>query len=327
MTDAAGVRAWLYDARGDDREVDVVHDPPIRIRDHQLLWIDIVGRDRATLEAVGAAYQLHGRTAAALAAPGRAGMTPTLRRHDDYLHVGLRSVNAGRGGDVVVVGFDLVAAPNLVVTVRDGPIEAFEQFREEIEGITEIGRLDTATFTAVLVGAVLAGYLRLVEDLEQRVDVLDAAALRSRRAGPVVNEIAALRARAATLRRALAPHRQSFAALARPDFAMHESLGRPWPGLLEQLDITLAAIETARELLLGTHDLVMTRVAQRTNDTVKTLTIISAVLLPASLISSLLGMNFKLPIFDDVVNFWWVLMAMGVLMLGTLAIALVRDRA
>jgi hypothetical protein len=74
------------------------------------------------------------------------------------------------------------------------------------------------------------------------------------------------------------------------------------------------------------HELVATRVAQRTNDTVKTLTIVSVMLLPASLLSSILGMNFQLPLFDDAANFWWAVGAMATLMAGTLVVATVRDR-
>ncbi len=79
-------------------------------------------------------------------------------------------------------------------------------------------------------------------------------------------------------------------------------------------------------MLIGTYDLVMTRVAQRTNDTVKTLTVVSVMLLPASLLSSILGMNFRLALFDDSGNFWWALGAMAALMAGTLVVAWVRDR-
>ena len=68
-----------------------------------------------------------------------------------------------------------------------------------------------------------------------------------------------------------------------------------------------------------------TRVAQRTNDTMKTLTILSAVLLPASLVAGVLGMNFALPVFEDAANFWWVVAAMGVLMAVTLGVARYRD--
>jgi Mg2+ and Co2+ transporter CorA len=317
------IEARLYDARGEDREVDVLRDPPRRVRDDQLLWIDVIGRDPAPLRSIAAVAGIDPRTVELLA---DARNRPLLRRHDTYLHVGLGSAEPGPDEKIVVVGLDLVAAPNLVVTVRDGPVGAFERFRDEIDGLTQVGRLDTATFTAALVDSILAGYLELVEDLERRVDELDDAALTARRPAAVLDELASLRRRAAALRRALAPHRQAFSALARPDAALQEALGRPWPGLLDRLDTTLAAIETARDLLLGTYDLLMTRVAQRTNDTMKTLTVLSAVLLPASLVSSVLGMNFALPLFDDLANFWWALAAMGVLMVGTLGVALFRDR-
>jgi Mg2+ and Co2+ transporter CorA len=318
------VRAHLYDAPGEDRAIDILRDPPRRLRDHQLLWIDVAGRDRQALEAVAGVAGLSPSTVEALADPHD---RPLLLRHDTYLHVALSSVAADGDGTVKVTGLDLVAAPNIVITVRGGPVEAFERFRTEMAGVTQLGRLDTATVTASLVDAILASYLELVEDLERRVDALDDAALRAR--GPVehLEELAALRRRAAVLRRALAPHRHAFAALARPDIGMHELLGRPWPGLLDRLDTTLAAIESARDLLLGTYDLLMTRAAQRTNDTMKLLTVISAVLLPASLVASVMGMNFDLPLFQDAANFWWVVAAMAVLMVATLAVARTRDGA
>lgn len=318
------VQAHLYDAPGEDRSVDILRDPPRRLRDHQLLWIDVEGRDRQVLQAVAGVAGLDASTVEALADPRD---RPLLLRHDDYLHVALSSVAAADDGSVVVTGLDLVAAPNIVITVRGGPVEAFERFRTEMAGVTQLGRLDTATVTAALVDAVLASYLDLVEDLERSVDALDDAALRAH--GPMdhLEDLAALRRRAAVLRRALAPHRHAFAALARPDAGMHEALGRPWPGLLDRLDTTLAAIESARDLLLGTYDILMTRAAQRTNDTMKLLTLLSAVLLPASLVASVMGMNFDLALFHEPGNFWWVVAAMGVLMAGTLAVARLRDGA
>jgi magnesium transporter len=317
------VGAWLYDARGVDRAIDILADPPGRIRDDELLWVDMTGRDPATLRAVVATCGLRPATAGHLASPGAPAL---LRRHDAYLHVRLRSAEPAPDDGIAVVELDLVVGPNLVVTVRDGPVAAFDRFPDEIDDMTQVGALDAAVFTAAIVDAILAGYLLLVEDLERRIDTLDERALRSGNPSSVAGELAALRVRAATLRRALAPHRHAFAALARPETALNERLGRPWPGLLDRLDGTLRAIESARDLLLGTHDLVMTRVAQRTNDTVKTLTIVTVMLLPAGLVASVLGMNFPLPLFEDPDNFWWAVVAMVALMAGTLTIALLRDR-
>ena len=317
------IRARLYDAGGEDRPVDIVRDPPRRLAKDQLLWIDVDGRATPDLEAVKRAVGLDPATITFLAAPGA---TPTMRRHDDYVQLGLRSAQPGKAGAIEIVAVDLILARNAVVTVRDGPVAAFDRFREEIRGATTVGRLDATAFMAALVDSILEGYMALVEDLEKRIDRLDEQALRARSANPVVAELAVVRGRAAVLRRALAPHRPAFAAMARPDFELHEALGRPWPGLLERLDTTLAAVETARDLLVGTFDIVMAREAQRTNDTVKVLTVLSAVLLPANLVAAVLGMNFALPFFDDLANFWWALAGMAAFMVGTLVVALARDR-
>jgi Mg2+ and Co2+ transporter CorA len=42
----------------------------------------------------------------------------------------------------------------------------------------------------------------------------------------------------------------------------------------------------------------------------KVLTLLSAVLLPAIVLAGIMGMNFKLPFFDDPNNFWFVVAAM-----------------
>jgi Mg2+ and Co2+ transporter CorA len=70
----------------------------------------------------------------------------------------------------------------------------------------------------------------------------------------------------------------------------------------------------------------MTRVAPRTNDTVKVLTVVSVALMPAALVSSVLGMNFGLPFFDDPANFWVSLGGMAALIAGTIAVVVLRDR-
>ena len=54
----------------------------------------------------------------------------------------------------------------------------------------------------------------------------------------------------------------------------------------------------------------MGRTAQDANDTMKVLTLLSAVLLPGVVLAGVMGMNFKLSFFDAAENFWIVIGAM-----------------
>jgi Mg2+ and Co2+ transporter CorA len=80
-------------------------------------------------------------------------------------------------------------------------------------------------------------------------------------------------------------------------------------------------VENARELLIGTFDVYMASSAQRTNEVMKALTILSAILLPAVVLAGVMGMNFKIGFFDNPANFWIAVGTMLVLAVGVLGIS------
>ena len=84
----------------------------------------------------------------------------------------------------------------------------------------------------------------------------------------------------------------------------------------------MAAVEGARELVLGSFNVYATRTAQRTNDTMKVLTLVTVLLLPGSLIAGLLGMNVIVPLDkDNPLSFWLVIAGVGLLAVVILTIA------
>jgi len=57
----------------------------------------------------------------------------------------------------------------------------------------------------------------------------------------------------------------------------------------------------------------------------KVLTLISAIALPGIVLAGVMGMNFKLPFFDDAGNFWLVIGTMIVFAVMIVGIARARD--
>ena len=216
---------------------------------------------------------------------------------------------------------DIVAGKDWVVTIHDEPLAALARFDATTEGETRLGALDAASFVAAVADEVLADYLELVESIEREIDRLDERALRHGRDSAILGQIVRMRRRIGLIRRTLAPHRVAFAALARPDMALHEELGEPWPGLTDRLDRALDAVENLRDLLLGTFEIYMGRTAQDANDTMKVLTLLSAVLLPGVVLAGVMGMNFHMPFFDVAENFWIVIGAMVVFGVAILGVA------
>jgi Mg2+ and Co2+ transporter CorA len=118
-------------------------------------------------------------------------------------------------------------------------------------------------------------------------------------------------------------HREVVAEIARPDFipARFAEGAEAIQGIVGRVDRATDAFTSARDMLIGTFDVHMTRTAQRTNDVMRVLTIASVILLPAVVIAGVMGMNFKAPIFDNPNMFYVVIGIMVALAAGTLIFA------
>ena len=309
---SASLRATLYDATGRDKQVDLEPSLAKSLGTRQLLWVDADSRDASVIDELKRLLELPAETAKLLEADDT---TPHLLRYPERVHLRLVAMQPNDSGasekasDVASASIDIIVAPNLVVTVHDGSIHAFEAFQDNVRGDSSLGALDAADFLTILVDSILAVYRELVEGVERRIDALDEVALRATGGAAFLAQVVGLRRRVALLRRALAPHAWVFAPLARPDFEL-EGVGKPWPGVVDRLDRAIDAVGNARELLIGAFDVYMARSAQRTNDVMKALTVLSAILLPAVLIGGVMGMNFKIAFFDDPNNFWVAIGAM-----------------
>lgn len=293
-----------------------------KVGDRRLLWVDIDLDAGGSLDVVADRLALRdGDRRLIEADTGRARMVVGA----DRLHLTLEAIQAEESdasdGTLVRRELDLIAIPNVVVSVHRGPIDAVESFIENLEGDTSLGVLGAADLLSSLVDECIAGYYVVAERIEKDIDRLDQRALRGHPTDAVLEEIVAMRGRIGFVRRTLAPHRAALAALARPEMETEDTVGRPWPALTDRLEGAMSAVEALRDALLGTYDIYMGRAAQRSNDVMKALTLVSAVFLPAVVTAGIMGMNFKLPFFDDPTNFYLVVGVMVVFAVSLLLAA------
>jgi Mg2+ and Co2+ transporter CorA len=179
----------------------------------------------------------------------------------------------------------------------------------------------------MLLTAVVTGYQQAVDAIEADVDDLDARALRAARGDDrVLSDLVGLRRRIAELRRLLADQRETYAMLdgAETLRSMGEHTSPDLEAVTGRYEAALASVEDARDLLLGSFDVFMTRTAQRTNDSMKILTLATVILLPGSLIAGLLGMNLDIPLTKGVGSFWMVVLLVAAMAVTILVVARAR---
>ena len=314
---------FLFDERESRREEDL-QAALNRLADDALLWIALRDPTEEEVAAVQAALELSDEQAhRLLEQPSRASLVDA----GEHLHVTLY-VASGEGGDPLLRPVECVLGPNWVVTAHEAEIEVLEEFRERAEGGGQVGALDSPSFVAAVVEWVAASYFRAFEAVESELEELDTKVMSSipQSVSDDLARLVELRRSIGTLRRALSPHREVVVALAHPelDLLSTESSAERFAALEGRVTQALDAAREAKESTRGSFDLLVARIGQRTNDIMKVLTLATVILLPATLLAGVMGMNFQLGLFDLVWMFWAVIAAM--LGIAVLVLTLARTR-
>lgn len=208
-----------------------------------------------------------------------------------------------------MIALECVVGENWVITAHDRPVKVLQDFAEQVSGSGDTGALDGPAFLATLLEWVLGAYSAAFERIEQRLEEFDIEAMRGRGADEDIERLVEMRREVGTLRRALAAHRLALTALTHPELealGSHAS-GERFQTLLQRFESTVQEARDAREATVGSFDVLIARTGHRTNHVMKVLTLTSVILLPGALLAGLMGMNFKVGLFEVSWGFYVVL--------------------
>ena len=318
----ARMRATLFDADGDDRDLEFDAIDPASLTERQLLWVDVEDDDNdepdAAIQRLVERFKL-GHDAVQLLEDGTGGAR--LQNVGDWFLVHVMAVDHSGQLRFRPRPLVIVCGQNFVISLHRGPVTFIEQLRDRERADTALGVLSAESFTASLLDWVVESYLHAVSDFEAAVDRLEVRLLGRHIHGQALPELAILRRSASRLRRMLAVQRSVFGALARPDFRPDAEgiADKHFRSLEQRFQRAMDAVDNTRELVVGSFELFTTRTAQRTNETMRVLTFVTVLLGSLAVIAGVLGMNFKAHVFDlGEVGFWTTIATMaGIILLAS----------
>jgi magnesium transporter len=318
------LKAFLFDAEQSER-VEDWRAAAESLHSGQLLWLALRDPSDDEEAAVVEAFELDDEFRRRLRAPAQ---RASVADHGEHLHVTLITVR-GKEDEPDLVAVDCVLGPNWVVTAHRHEITVFDEFLERAEGGGQVGVLDAPSFVAAIFEWVIASYFRAFEAVESELEELDAKVISetpSRDVSAELSRLVDLRRRIGTLRRALSPHREAVISLAHPelDTLSTEGSGELFADLERRVTQALVAARETKESTFGSFDLIVARIGQRTNDIMKVLTLGTVILLPATVLGGIMGMNFEVGIFAHAWLFWAVIGLMAGVAAVVLSVARVN---
>jgi magnesium transporter len=310
--------AILFDRDQVDK-LDDLADRPKRLSRGKLLWVDVDRDSAEEADEVARAFGLDSATRECLAgSKDRA----VFKDHGRYIHVTTYAPNEDDEGELI--GLECVVGENWVITAHDKPIPVLEEFASRVSGSGDTGSLDGPGFLAALLEWVLGSYSAAFERIEQRLEEFDIEAMRGDAEGSDdIERLVEMRKEVGKLRRALAAHRTALVSLTHPELEAlgdHASSER-YQSLLSRFESTVQEARDAREAIVGSFDVLIARGGHRTNEIMKVLTLTSVILLPGALIAGVMGMNFKVGLFDEPMLFWVVLAVIALIAPVTIGLA------
>jgi len=295
---------------------------PARLRGSKLLWVDIDRREDARVDDVAEAFDLDDATKERLASSRGKAVFHDFGR---YIHVTTYSPCEDDLGELIAL--ECVVGENWVITAHDRSLDVLEEFAERVSGSGDTGVLDGPAFLATLLEWVLGAYSAAFEDVEQRLEGFDVEAMRGNSADQDIERLIEMRKEVGVLRRALAAHRSALVALTHPELEAlgNNASGERFLSLMQRFESTVQEARDAKESIVGSFEVLIARTGHRTNHIMKILTLTSVIFLPGALLAGVMGMNFKVGLFERPAIFYVVVAAIVLIAPITFSMAKSRE--
>lgn len=252
-------------------------------------WIDIEGLNedyRALVEAMG----FH---PLAIEDTFTLQHQPRCEEYEGHLFAIVRGIDFNRTSDrLETLKLATFLTSERLVTVHRAPMVSVGTVRDRLAAGGRAPRGGLVHVLYMLYDQLISLYAPLIEEIGEELELLEEEIFINPRQQQL-ERVLALKQRLATVRRVMMPHRQIFSHLATgspEEISDQEALY--FRDVYDQVIRIADSVDVLREQLSSVRDTYMSVIGQRTNDVMKVLTIISAVLLPISVIAGIYGMNF-----------------------------------
>ncbi|HTZ88896.1 MAG TPA: magnesium/cobalt transporter CorA [Alloacidobacterium sp.] len=217
--------------------------------------------------------------------------SPKIEEGESYLFTVIKCVELSADDNIDAHDIDLFLGKDFLITVLEPDDKDTRQQIDRLKRAINHPRADQLYYR--IIDATVDNYLPVLDHFGEIIDNLEDSAMEA--ATPhTLSRIFEIKRVLIELRRILVHTRDVTAHLQRVDSPYIER--DMWPFLRDVYDHiarNLDHVEMLRDLLSGCLDVYLSSVANRTNQVMKVLTVLSTIALPALVLSGIYGMNVK----------------------------------
>ena len=261
-----------------------------------LLWVDFVSEPPEICLPILQSFGFH---SLAIDDALQETHVPKLDDWGDYLYIVLNYMNAIENGDswkTEVDELDIFLGQNYIVTHHDYPVSAIDETWAACDRDPRNVQEGDDHLLYKIADNLVAGYMPTVEKIDSAIDQIEDQVF-DRPSPRTLEKLFALKRVLIAMRRILLPQREVLNKLARDDYKVIDPRDRIffrdiYDHLVRLHDIN----ESLRDLVGGALDTYLSVVNNRMNEIMKTLTTITVLFMPLTVLTGYFGMNFFEPL-------------------------------
>ncbi|MGQ0540421.1 MAG: magnesium/cobalt transporter CorA, partial [Blastocatellia bacterium] len=222
---------------------------------------------------------------------------PKIEAFPNYIYFIVHGIKPGETapGNFATKELDGFLGENFVVTYHTERFRSIKAVKQQIRASTFVCSRGSAYLLHQILDQIVDLYMPIVDDFDREINSLEDRVFDMKKGGnTILEEIMDLRRSVARLRRISARQLDVLYRISHGEFPQIPEHILPFfrdvhDHLLRIADLS----ENYRELVSGLFDIHFSVVANKNNDVMKTLTVLSSIILPLSLIAGIYGMNFE----------------------------------
>lgn len=257
----------------------------------KVVWLDLQAPTREELTWIGGLYRLH---PLALEDAFKGGQRPKLEHYDTHAFLVLYDARFERREPrILLKEVDIFLAPGFVLTSHRQPIASLAQVKERWFESNEAPNGGASYLVYLIADTLVDDYFPVLDEFQEALEELEEK-LFFQYQPQLLSELFALKKQLLFFRRVVGPTRDAFVMLVRREVPLiGQNTLFHLQDVYDHLIRVTDAIDLYRDLVGSAVEAYMSQAANRTNETMKRLTTISAVLMSVTLVAGIYGMNFR----------------------------------
>ncbi len=221
---------------------------------------------------------------------------PKLEEYEDFLYLVIKgiSLDPDKIFSLQYEQISILLLANYVITFKEKPDTTFDPVYHYLQNRNGRLRLNGSDYLAyVILDIVVDGYFVVEDSLDDVIDSLEDNILFNSNK-EMLQTIQQIRRSLISMKRNISPLRELLATIQRIDTPLlQEKTLRYFGDVYDHVLRVIDSLDSYRERISAMHDIYLSSISNKMNETMKILTIFASIFIPLTFIAGIYGMNFE----------------------------------